>query len=135
MQNDEQAIRDLIADWQRATAAGDLPHILTLMDENVIFLVPGQPPMRGRDAFASAFQSVLQNFQLHSINSKCDIQEIEVSENLAYCWSRLKVSIAQLKTGNFMNRSGFTLTVFRKQPSGKWTLYRDANLLTPEPAP
>jgi ketosteroid isomerase-like protein len=31
--NDEQAIRDLVATWHRATAAGDIARILTLMHE------------------------------------------------------------------------------------------------------
>ena len=37
MQNDEQSIRDLVAKWQSATAAGDLSRILPLMAEDVVF--------------------------------------------------------------------------------------------------
>ena len=53
MQNDEQAIRELVATWIRASKAGDTPTVLGLMAEDVVFLVPGHPPMRGRDAFAA----------------------------------------------------------------------------------
>ena len=31
-----------------------------------------------------------------------------------------------------MRRSGYTLTLLRKEPDGRWVLFRDANLLTPE---
>jgi ketosteroid isomerase-like protein len=31
-----------------------------------------------------------------------------------------------------MRLTGYTLTVFRKQPDGRWVLIRDANLLMPE---
>ena len=48
MTNDEKAIRNVISSWQKATAEGDLDRILTLMSEDVVFLTPGQPPMRGR---------------------------------------------------------------------------------------
>lgn len=34
MMNDERAIRDVIATWHRATAAGDLPTVLPVMDED-----------------------------------------------------------------------------------------------------
>lgn len=76
MRDDEQAIRELFATWQRAAAASDLPKLLNLMAENVIFLVPGQPPMRGRDTFAVGFQTVLQS---HRIESGYEIEEIQIA--------------------------------------------------------
>ena len=48
---DEQAIRELVAEWTRATLAGDVERILPLMADDVEFYVPGQPVMRGRAAF------------------------------------------------------------------------------------
>ena len=65
MANDEQAIRALIGTWMRATAEGNLPQILRLMAEDVVFLTPGQPPMRGRDAFAPSFKKALEQFALN----------------------------------------------------------------------
>jgi uncharacterized protein (TIGR02246 family) len=43
---DEQAIRTLVSLWHTATAAGDVDTVLTLMAEDVVFLVPGHPPIR-----------------------------------------------------------------------------------------
>ena len=57
--SDEQAIRDVISNWLRATAAGDVDAILPLMAEDVVFLRPGQPPMRGREAFAAGLRAAL----------------------------------------------------------------------------
>jgi ketosteroid isomerase-like protein len=34
--------------------------------------------------------------------------------------------------GTPMRRSGYTLTILRKEPDGRWVLARDANLLTPD---
>jgi len=53
MDRDEQAIRSLVATWLEGTAAGDLPRVLELVAEDVVFLGPGRPPMRGRDGFAA----------------------------------------------------------------------------------
>jgi ketosteroid isomerase-like protein len=36
--------------------------------------------------------------------------------------------------GKAVKRSGYTLTILRKQSDGKWLLVRDANLLTVEHA-
>ena len=48
--SDEQAIRDLVAEWTRATLAAEVDRILPLMTDDVEFYVPGQPVMRGRAA-------------------------------------------------------------------------------------
>jgi uncharacterized protein (TIGR02246 family) len=50
---DEQAIRELLQTWIRASAAGDLDQVLTLMSDDVVFLAPGQEPF-GKEAFAAA---------------------------------------------------------------------------------
>lgn len=52
MTDDEQAIRDLITTWLREAAAGDLSVLLSLMADDVVFLMPGRPPIRGKDEFA-----------------------------------------------------------------------------------
>lgn len=55
----EQAIRDLVALWHRATAAGDVETVLNLMAEDVVFLVTGHPPMRGLSSFERALRGLL----------------------------------------------------------------------------
>ena len=129
--DDEQWIRTLIAEWLGATPAGDLSKILPLMAENVVFLIAGQPPMRGRDAFAAAFQAGLGKVR---IEPKSTIQEIEVAGNFAYCWNHLQVDITPLQGGMPMRRSGYTLTILRKQSDGRWVVFRDANMLAADGA-
>lgn len=100
--NDEQAIRDLVTTWHRVTAKGDLSAILKLMAEDVVFLVAGQPPMRGRDAFASSFKEVLKHGRLETSG---EIQEIQVNEQFAYCWTHLSVTMIP-NTGSPKHRWG-----------------------------
>ena len=140
MPNDEQMIRDLITRWMTASAKGDLQTVLTLMDEDVVFLVPGQPPMRGRDAFAASFLKMpLDQFRLEATS---EIQEIQVNGDWAYCWTHLTVNMTPDVTSNPQpptsnpkvppRRSGHTLSILRKKDD-KWVLFRDANLLAPDP--
>lgn len=125
--NDEQQIRDLITTWLRVSAEGDISQILSLMTEDVVFLVAGQPPMRGREAFAASFAGWQGKF---SLDTDCEIQEIQVSENLAYSWTRLSVTMTPVAGGPANRRSGNTLTVLRKDAEGTWQIFRDANLLS-----
>jgi len=43
---DAKAIRDLVGEWLPATAEHSLDRVLSLMDEDVVFLTPGGPPPR-----------------------------------------------------------------------------------------
>ena len=126
MPDDKQQIRDLIDDWARASAAGDLEKILSLMDEDAVFLRAGHPPMRGREAFAAQFRQAIEQVR---IEASSDIQEIDVSGDMAYCWNKLSVTMTPLKGGAAMRHAGPVLTIFRKKEDGNWVLSRDANLL------
>lgn len=125
MTNDEQAIRDLISEWHRATAAGDVDTVLDLMEDNVIFLIAGQPPMEGRAAFATGLRGLLKS---HRIESTHEVREVVVSGDLAYSWADLVVRVFPLAGGAPVERSGSALSVLRKNED-RWRVTRDANLL------
>ena len=124
--NDEQQIRELIAKWLRLSAEGDISQILPLMTEDVVFLVAGQTPMRGREEFAASFAGWQGKFRLET---DCEIQEIQTSGDLAYSWTRLSVTMTPVDGGPANRRGGHTLTVLRKNADGAWQIFRDANLL------
>ena len=126
MSTDEQAIRNLVAQWHSATAAGDVDTVLGLMSRDVVFLIAGRPPMRGRDGFERGLRELLKT---HRIESGGDIQELQVSGDLAYCWTLLNVRVVPLAGGTVNQRTGNALSIFRRQPDGRWLLVRDANLL------
>ena len=129
-QDDERLIREVIARWHKASAAGDVTEVLNLMAEDVVFLAPGQPPMRGRAAFSAIFQKVLTLFR---IESSAEIHEIEIAGDWAYMWSHVRVTMIPLQGGTSMRRAGYTLTILRKQQDGAWVIARDANMLSLEP--
>ena len=129
MNADEQAIRELVADWLRFTTDGDLPRLLNLMAEDVIFLAAGQPPIRGKEAFAVAFRSALQHVRISAIS---EIQEIRVDGETGYCWNHFSVTTTPLNGGPVKRSRGYTLTILRKTRLGKWVVSRDANMLSVE---
>ena len=61
MQSDEREIRQLVATWMRATTAGDIETVLSLMAEDVVFLSPGRPPIIGKVAFAARIASTIES--------------------------------------------------------------------------
>ena len=99
---------------------------LKLMTEDVVFLVAGQPPMRGRSRFEAGLRGLLQS---HRVESTCDVQEVQVGGNLAYCWTLLTVRMIPKAGGKPVVRSGSALSILAKQSDGAWAVARDANLL------
>jgi len=125
MTDDERAIRDLIDTWMSATRAGDLTTVLGLMADDVIFMVPGQKPF-GKDAFAAGSER-LQNVR---IDGQSTIEELKILGDWAYLRNHIDLTMTP-ESGAAMRRSGYTLTILRKEPDGRWVLARDANLLAP----
>lgn len=131
MSSDEDQIRQVVATWMSATKRSDVDTVLSLMTDDVVFLLPGQPVMRKADfAAASRAQS---GEGAPQIDGHSDIQEIQICGEWAFMWSQLKVVVTPPNNAKPIVRSGPTLTIFKKE-NGKWLLARDANMLMLEPS-
>jgi len=123
MTDDERAIRDLVATWMAASQAGDVATVLGLMADDVIFMVPGREPF-GKEAFAAASQSM----KGARFEGSYDIREIKLLGDSAYLRNYVTVTMTP-PGGETVRRAGYTLSILRKEASGKWMLARDANLV------
>jgi uncharacterized protein (TIGR02246 family) len=99
------------------------------MAEDVVFLLPGQPPMIGKSAFAAAAQAQ-PNQPLPRFDGTSEIQEIKVLGDWAFMWTQLSVVVTPPGGAPPFTRAGNTLSILKKQ-DGKWLLARDANMLAP----
>lgn len=133
MPSDEQEIRQLVATWMAATKAGDVETVLSLMAEDVVFLLPGQPPMIGKSAFASAARAQSNQGPVQ-FDGTSEIQEIKVLGDWGFMWTKLSVVATPPGGAPPMTRAGHTLSILKKQ-NGKWVLARDANMLAPVQKP
>ena len=123
MSPDERAIRELVDTWMKASRADDTEIVLGLMSDDVIFLVPGREPF-GKQTFAANSRS-MDGVRLEG---SADIRELKVLGDWAYLRNFIEITITPAG-GVPMRRSGFTLTILRKEPDGRWLLARDANLV------
>jgi len=132
MKSDEDQIRELVATWMNASRAGEVDTVLGLMADDVVFLVPGRPPIR-KDEFAAASRAQV-SASAPRIDGSSDIQEIKVIGDWAFMWSRLRVVATPPDGSPPIERAGHTLSILRKQ-NGRWLLARDANMLAPVQSP
>ncbi len=89
MSDDERAIRELVDTWLTASKAGDLATVLSLMTDDVIFMVPGREPF-GKEAFAAASEG-MKNVR---IEGSSDIQEIQVLGDWAYLRNYIEMTLS-----------------------------------------
>jgi uncharacterized protein (TIGR02246 family) len=125
MQNDEQAIRDMVHTWLAASRRGDTETLLNLLADDVLFITPGREPF-GKEAFANTNEQMSDV----EINAESDIKEIEVLGDWA--WMRSFLNVTFTKGGESTKHSGHILTILNKRPDGQWVIKRDANFVAPE---
>lgn len=128
MHDDEREIRELVSAWMVATKAGDVEKVLSLMTDDVVFLVPGRPPLSKADYAAAARAQA--GAETPQFDGSSEIQEIKIIGDWAFMWQKLTVVATPPGAANATTRMGHTLTIFKKQ-NGKWVLARDANMLSP----
>ena len=125
--SDEQAMRALHAAWIAAVNAGDLACLLGLMTGDAQFLGPGREPV-GREAFAAGFTAAGRQSRLVCVS---ELLDVVVAGDVAYTVCRDSLGIGPHAGEAAVALAGHRMSIYRRQPDGRWLLARDAHTLTP----
>ena len=128
---DDRAIREVHSTWIDAVNAGDLGRLLPLMADDVVFLGPGRAPV-GRDGFSATFSAAHQRVRVRCSSA---LEEVVLVGDVAYTRSRDTLSVSPHAGGEAAQLAGHRITVYRKQPDGRWLLARDVHTLSPVAKP
>lgn len=124
---DDRAIRAVHEAWITAANTSDIDRLLALMTGDAVFLNPGEAPL-GRDGFPGKFMAAHRQFHIRCVS---ELEEIVVAGDHAHTLCRDTLEATQRDGGEAMHLAGHRLTVYRRQPDGRWLLARDANTLSP----
>jgi uncharacterized protein (TIGR02246 family) len=125
-EDDERQIRKLIDSWIAASNARNLPALMDMMTDDVVFMTPGRAPF-GKAEFAADSQRM----KSVTIDARAEVQEIEVFGPRAYIRNHIRVELTS--PGQAPRRmSGYAMSILRKEADGRWRIARDANLVVPE---
>jgi uncharacterized protein (TIGR02246 family) len=123
-EDDTRQIRQLVDSWIAASKAHDLPALMGMMTDDVVFMTPGRAPF-GKTEFAAD----VERTKGVAIDARAEVQEIEVFGPRAY----VRVRVELTSPGQAPKRvSGYAMSVLRKEADGRWRIARDANLVMPE---
>lgn len=125
--SDEAAVRALHAAWIAAVNAGDLACLLGLMADDAQFLSPGREPVE-RETFSDGFTAAHQQSLLRCAS---ELQDVVVADGVAYTVCRDSLCVTPRAGGAALELAGHRMSIYRRQPDGRWLLARDAHTLTP----
>ncbi len=120
-----RAIRELIDAWVAASKAHDLPALLAMLTDDVIFMTPGRAPF-GKVEFAADNERLADV----AVEARAEVLEIETFGDCAYARSRIG-AIVTSRGEPERSMAGYALSVLRKGSDGRWRIARDANLVMP----
>jgi ketosteroid isomerase-like protein len=61
-----------------------------------------------------------------------ELQEITVAGPFAYCWNDVVLHVTPRDSAPALRLVGADLTILRKEPDGRWVVFRAASMLVPE---
>ena len=125
-EDDTRQIRQLVDSWIAASKAHNLPALMGMMTDDVVFMTPGRAPF-GKAEFAAD----VERTKGIAIDARAEVQEIEVFGPRAYVRNHVRVQLTS--PGQAPKRmSGYAMSILRKGTDGRWRIARDANLVVPE---
>ena len=117
----EAIIRTLHKQANVALSQGDLESVMAVYSDDVISMPPNQPPLHGKAAVRSMWESVLEGF---SIDSTVSVEEVEVAGAWAFERGTYKMTLKPKGGGELIEDEGKYLDIVRQQPDGDWKYAR-----------
>ena len=125
MVSDEQKITNAISRWLTASKEGDLETLAGILDDDMLFIVPGRPPF-GKNDFLAGGSGKPYLFQ-----ANVSILEVVVNGDWALTRVQLEIDFAATEDTNVVRLAGPAMSVWRRSGIGEWKLWRDANMVAP----
>ncbi len=123
--SNEDAIRERINEWLRASKDADLAALANLLDDDVLFVVQGRPPF-GKKEFLAGGVAAPFRFEW-----KVEVPEVVVHGDWGLTRVHLELEIMPAPDSEPMRLAGPAMSVWRKSADGRWVIWRDANMVRP----
>jgi uncharacterized protein (TIGR02246 family) len=116
-----EAIKQLAADWRAGWLAGDADRLLSLYADDPVLMPQDQPPVVGRDAIRSLYQSLLKDYRFESEGK---LMEVEASGDWGYFWSIYRLTATPKAGGDPIRSAGKSVFIVKRDLSGAWKIAR-----------
>jgi uncharacterized protein (TIGR02246 family) len=120
--DDRQAIQRLNEEWISAVGKKDIPSLINRITEDVVFLLPGLPPICGKRAVQAMYADFFPQFS--KVEQTSTLEEVEVAGDWAFAWGTERLVLMPKSGGAPIRVQGKGMSIFRRQPDGSWKFAR-----------
>jgi uncharacterized protein (TIGR02246 family) len=124
-QDDKEAIQRLTEEWSAAMRRRDAASLISMITEDAIFLPPGFPPIRGRQAVQAMYDLFFPQFS--NVEQTVSVEELEVAGEWAFIWGTESLVLAPPAGGPPIEMQGKGMSILRRQQNGSWKFSRGIN--------
>ncbi len=122
--DDLRQIEELHRRDRAASLSGDLEGLVLLMDEDIVLLLPGGPPTRGRAAVAASLEAQRDKSPEDKIQEYVhEFEEVKVLGEWAFEWGSYRGTTLK-PDGTKVKETGHLMRLLRRQPEGGWKVAR-----------
>jgi uncharacterized protein (TIGR02246 family) len=130
-QMDRNAILALIDRWRLATKAKDIPAILELVDDDVMFLPSSIPPIKGKEELEKMYRAFFPRYR--EIKHESIIEELRIAGDWAFLWGTDELRLIPESGDREIHMKGKGISILRRQSDGSWRFWRGINNMTQQP--
>jgi uncharacterized protein (TIGR02246 family) len=128
--DDKQAIQRLTEEWVAAVRTKDIARLTNMVTEDAVFLPPGYPAIRGKQAVEAMYKSFFPQFS--SVEQTANLEEVEVAGDWAFAWGTESFVLVPQAGGLQIHMQGKGMSILRRQPDGSWKFARGINNTLPQ---
>jgi len=128
---DRNAIMALLDQWHLATRAKDTQAILALVTDDVVFLPPSMPPIKGKKEVGNMYRTFFPRYR--EINHESIIEEVRIAADWAFLWGIDELRLTPESGEPEIHLKGKGLSILKRQFDGSWRFWRGINNMTPQP--
>lgn len=121
--NAKQIVEQVINAWKDAGEARDLDRLLALIADECVFLAPGAPPIRGKEAAKAMFMTVWSRIKEH--HQTFEVEEAFFAGDWLIAWGRESASMLPAE-GDAVEFEGHGVMIL-KRAGDSWQFARGIN--------
>ena len=114
---DLQLLRDNEARWNQDYAAKDGDKLASYYADNAIMMVPGQPPINGKDAIHNALKKMVDD-PAFALKFQASRMDVAASSDVAYTQGAYTYTSTDARTRKAVTENGSYVTTFRRSSDG-----------------
>lgn len=118
--DDNNVIQDLTQTWVDVTNNEDIDGLLKILTDDVIIFSPNAEPAKSKSTIKDIYSPY---YQAYDLEITATINEMQISENIAYVWTLVEGTRTQRENNELENFAYNNLWVLKKNQSG-WKLWR-----------